>query len=134
MRALDHKSLAGAAESGDLRAVGRLLRLDSGAKLGAVIAAAGAATLNDMEGKVTSEALTTAQNAIYTLTLTNSEIAAADMVFVSISNGTNSAGTPMLGTVVPAAGSVVIQVINKHATAVAFNGTVVVSYFVRKSI
>ena len=96
-------------------------------------ATAGAATLNNWSGKITSEALTTAQNAIYTLTLTNDKIAATDMVFVSVANGTNAAGTPMIGRVTPGAGSVAIEVINKASTAVAFNGTVVVSFFVLKA-
>jgi hypothetical protein len=98
---------------------------------GTATAAAGAATLNAYAGKVTSEALTTAINATYTLTLTNSQIAADDIVFASVANGTNSAGTPVLSTVKPASGSVVIIVYNKH-TANAFNGTLVISFEVRK--
>lgn len=96
-------------------------------------ASSGAATCNDYQGRVTSEALTTAQNAIYTLTITNSKIAAADLVFASVHYGTATAGTPMIGMITPAAGSVVIQVINKHATAVAFDGTIVVDFFVHKA-
>lgn len=107
------------------------LRVDTGTKT--ATATAGAATLNKRAGKITSEALTTAQNAIYTLTLTNSDIAAADMVFASVTDGTNTQGTPMIGLVTPAAGSVVIEVINKHASAEAFNGTVVVSFLVVKA-
>lgn len=101
--------------------------------LGAATATAGAATLNSTQGKVTSETLTTAQNAIYTLTITNSAVAAADIAMASVANGTNSAGTPMIGKVTPGASSLVIEVINKHATAVAFNGTVVVSFTVVKA-
>lgn len=97
-------------------------------------AAAGAITLNARAGKVTSEALTTAQNAIYTLTITNSKIAAADLVFASVANGTNTQGSPRIGRVQPAAGSVVIQVVNSHATAEALNGTVVVSFWAIKSV
>lgn len=92
-------------------------------------ASSGAATLNAMAGVVTSEALTTAQNAIYTLTITNSQIAATDMVFASVANGTNTQGTPMIGRVQPGAGSLVVQVINKHATSEALNGTIRVSFF-----
>lgn len=101
--------------------------------LGAATATAGAATLNSTQGKVTSESLTTAQNAIYTLTITNSAVAAADIAMASVANGTNSAGTPMIGKVTPGASSLVVEVINKHATAVAFNGTVVVSFTVVKA-
>lgn len=98
--------------------------------VGTATASAGAATLNDRAGKITTEALTTAQDLFYTLVLTNSFIAAADMVFVSVGNGTNSAGTPILTTVTPAAGSVTLLIQNKHLTAVALNGTLKISFFV----
>lgn len=103
-------------------------------KAGTATAAAGAATLNRGVGVITSESLTTAQNAIYTLTLTNSEVAAGDIVMATVSNGTNTQGTPMIGRVQPADGSVVIQVINKHATSQAFNGTVKVAFEVIKPV
>lgn len=74
-------------------------QLDTGIKT--VTAVTGAATLNKASGKITSEALTTAAGASYTLTLTNSAIAAADTVYVSLANGTNSAGLPMVGLVTP---------------------------------
>ena len=70
------------------------LVMDSGTKTAA--ATSGAATLNKMSGVITTEALTTATGATYTLTLTNSDIAAADLVFVSVGNGTNTAGAPAL--------------------------------------
>ncbi len=101
--------------------------------MGAVAAVAGAATLAAIQGKVTSEALTTAQNAIYTLTLTNTSIAAADIVLASVANGTNTQGTPVITRIQPAAGSVVILVSNLHATAQALNGTIVVSFVVVKA-
>jgi hypothetical protein len=104
---------------------------DRGA-LGTASAVAGAATLAAVRGKITTEALTTAQNAIYTLTLTNSMIAAADLVFASVADGTNTQGTPIIGQVNPGAGSVVIEVINQHASAEALNGTLEISFFVSK--
>lgn len=97
---------------------------------GEVSATTGAATVNATAGTVTSESLTTAQNAIYTLTLTNSAVKAGSIVVASVANGTNTQGTPMIGRVQPANGSVVIQVINKHATAEALNGTVKVNFVV----
>lgn len=114
--------------TGNLIVNGQALRT-----LGAAAATAGAATLSATAGKVTTEALTTAQNGVYTLTLTNAQIAAADMVFVSVANGSNSQGTPVVTRVQPAAGSVVIQISNLHASAVAFNGTLVVSFLVTKA-
>lgn len=96
-------------------------------------ATAGAATVNALSGKVTSETLTTAQNAIYTLTLTNNQIAAADIVLATVSNGTNTQGSPVVTRIQPAAGSVVILVANLHASAQALNGTIVVSFQVIKA-
>lgn len=95
-------------------------------------AAAGAVTLAGLNGKVTTEALTTAQNASYTLTITNSQVAAADTAFVSLANGTNSQGTPVVVRVTPGAGTLTIIVKNMHDSAQALNGTLVVSFFVVK--
>jgi len=100
---------------------------------GSAAATTGAATLAARVGKITTESLTSAQNVIYTLTVTNTAVAAADVVMASVANGTNTQGTPMIGKVTPAAGSVVIEVINKHATSEAFNGTLVVSFYVFKA-
>ena len=103
------------------------LTIDTGTKT--ATATAGAATLNKTSGKITSESLTTAAAAAYTLTLTNSTIAATDIVFASVANGTNSAGIPIVGRVTLGSGSVTILVENQHASA-AFNGTIVISFMV----
>jgi hypothetical protein len=100
-------------------------QLDTGTKTATAVT--GAATLNKASGKITTESLTTPAGAAYTLTLTNSAIAAADTVYVSLANGTNSAGLPLVGLVTPAAGSVKIVVNNMHASA-ALNGTLVISF------
>lgn len=94
-------------------------------------ATSGAATLNSPSGVITSEALTTAAAATYTLTLTNTCIAAADIVLVTMGNGTNSAGAPVVTTVTPAAGSVVVVVKNVHVSA-ALNGTLTFAYAIVK--
>lgn len=106
------------------------LALDSGTKTATAVS--GAATLAKMAGTVTSEALTTAALATYTLTLTNTDIAAADQVFASVAFGTATTGIPEITTVTPGAGSVVIVVRNAHAT-VALNGTIVISFMVLKN-
>lgn len=93
-----------------------------------------AVTINDLVGLITTEALTTAQNGIETITLTNSKIAAGDLVFVTVGNGTNTQGTAMVGEVTPGSGSCTIQVINKHASAEAFNGTLKVGFMVVKAL
>lgn len=92
-------------------------------------AVAGAATLNQPVGRITSEALTTAAAADYTLTLTNSFVTAASKVFVQVGNGTNTTAPAYAHAVALAAGSVVIKVRNGHATA-ALNGTITVDFLV----
>ena len=89
-------------------------------------ATAGAATSNNDRVVVTSEALTTAAAADYTLTLTNSEVLATSIVLVSVANGTNTTEGLSVQRVQPAAGSVVIKVRNTHASA-ALNGTIKIS-------
>ncbi len=85
--------------------------------------ASSAVTINDHFGMVTTEALTTAQNAIETITVTNNKVAATSIVLVMLMQGTNTQGTPMLGLVTPGAGSFTATIINKHASAEALNGT-----------
>ncbi|KMO40994.1 hypothetical protein VP06_01575 [Methylobacterium aquaticum] len=106
------------------------IALDDGVKTAA--ATAGAATLNKLSGKITTEALTTAAGATYTLTVTNSTVAAADIVLASFTNGTNSAGSPHIQRIAPGAGSIVFTLRNSDAAA-ALNGTLVVSFVVIKN-
>jgi hypothetical protein len=106
------------------------VKVDTGTKTAA--ATAGAATLNKNAGVITSESLTTAAGATYTLTLTDSTIAAADQVMASVQLGSATTGTPTIATVTPAAGSVVIVVQNIHASA-ALNGTIKISYVTFKN-
>jgi hypothetical protein len=101
------------------------LTVDSGAKT--ATATAGAATLNKGSGVITSEALTTAAGATYTLTITNSTIAATDLMFPSIQLGTATTGTPVITTTTVTASTIVIVVQNIHASA-ALNGTVKISF------
>jgi len=108
---------------------GGALTLDTGTKTATAVA--GAATLAKDAGVITSEALTTAAGATYTLTLTNSSIAAADQVFVSVSPVAGT-GTPVVASVIPAAGSVVIVIQNIHASA-AFNAAIKISFMVLKN-
>lgn len=98
---------------------------------GTATATAGAATLANRAGKVTSEALTTAAAALYTLTITNSAVAATDICLASVANGTSTTGVPAISRVQPAAGQLVVTVQNIAASA-ALNGTIVVSFFCNK--
>ena len=95
---------------------------------------AGAVTLNAGRGQIISEALSTAAGSVWTLTITNSRIAAADIVLASCRymGGTNTTVGPAVVTVTPAAGSVVINVRNTHASS-ALNGTIVVDFVVIKA-
>lgn len=106
-------------------AVFQAIRIGTGTKT--ATATAGAATLNKPAGTITTEALSVAATANYVLTITDSIITATDLVTVSVANGTNSAGTPVVSTVAPASGSLVITVKNSHATN-AFNGTLKITF------
>lgn len=99
---------------------------------GTATAASGAATLNAYSGKITTESLSTAAGATYTLTLTDNGIAAEDGLLVTVGNGTNSAGTPAVANATAKAGSATIVVQNIHASS-ALNGTLVVTFKVLKS-
>lgn len=96
---------------------------------GTVTGAAGAATLNQSSGVITTESLTTAAGAIYTLTLTNSFIAAGDIVLTMVS--TTGTGNPVVTETTPAAGTCVILVQNVHA-ATAFNAALKIGFVVVK--
>lgn len=106
------------------------LHVDTGTKT--ATATSGAATLNKMAGVITSESITTAAGSLYTLTVTDSDAAAADQIFASVQNGSNTQGTPCVTTVASAAGSFVVIVKNIHATQ-AFNGTILVSFAIIKN-
>lgn len=92
-------------------------------------ATAGAATCNHTGSRVTTEALTTAADADYTLTLSNSLVYPDSVVVVSVSNGTNTKGPCYAHSVAVSAGQVVVKVRNTHATD-ALNGTLVINVLV----
>ena len=103
-------------------------------EIGTATASAGAATLSDLCGLITTEALTTAQNGIYTLTITNTKVAAGDLVFAHVYNGTNTQGTPVISRITPGSSSIVIKVNNLHASAEALNGTLKIGFMVVKAL
>lgn len=103
-------------------------------EIGTATASSGAATLNDLVGLITTEALTTAQNAVYTLTLTNNRVVVGDIVFVSVGDGTNTQGTPVVTRVNVAAGSIAISISNLHASAQALNGTLRIRFMIIKAL
>ena len=104
---------------------------DTGWRVKAGTSAAGAITLAGLVEKITTESLTTAALAAYTLTITNSLADATDIALVTVANGSNAAGIPIVGRVVCGAGTITILIENQHATN-AFNGTLVISVFLVK--
>lgn len=88
--------------------------------------AAGAITLQGLAGVITTESLTTAAGATYTLTLTNASITAGSIVQCQADKA-SSTGTPVVCSVTPAAGSASIVVQNVHASA-AFNAAIKISF------
>lgn len=97
---------------------------------GTATSTAGAATVNHTEGQITTESLSTAQNADYSFTLTNNCIYAGSIVIVQAVNGTNTTAPIYAHSVVPAAGSATFKVRNACATATALNGTILLNFVV----
>jgi hypothetical protein len=97
--------------------------------VGSATSTAGAATINQQAGQITTEALTTAAGATYTMTLTNSLVSATSTVLVTVGKGTATTGTATVCWVTPAAGSAVITIQNINASA-ALNGTITINFAV----
>lgn len=92
-----------------------------------------AVTINDLCGLITTEALTTGEGASQAITLTNSKIAAGDLVFVTVGLGTATTGTPTVGDVTPGSGTCTIVILNGDA-ADDFNGTLKIGFMVVKAL
>ena len=95
---------------------------------GTATSTASAATINTQTGLITTEALTTAAGATYTMTLTNSLNKAGSVVLPVVGNGTNTACGLVPITVTPAAGSAVMIFQNPGLSAL--NGTVKIAFTV----
>jgi hypothetical protein len=96
-------------------------------------ASAGAVSVEGKVGKITTESLTTAKDAAYTLTVTDTEVVADDIVLASACLGTATTGVPVVGAVTPADGSFTMIVHNKDTGSAAFNGTLKISFLVIKA-
>ena len=94
---------------------------------GTATSTAGAATINAQTGVITTEALTTAAAATYTMTLTNSYIKAGSVVQVSLGKGTATAGFPVVTWVTTSASTATI-IIQNVAAAAALNGTITIAF------
>lgn len=94
-----------------------------------ITTAATGVTVNTLVGQITTVALTTAAAAEERFTVTNSSVAAADVIALSTTYA--GAGTPMLSVVAVAAGSFDVVVTNVHASA-ALNALMVINFAVIK--
>lgn len=90
-----------------------------------------AATCSRLSGIITSESLVTAAGSSQALTITNTFVAATDIVIVTQQGGTSTTGSVEVKAV-PGAGSFVITLTNRHASA-AFNGTFILGFQVIKA-
>lgn len=88
-------------------------------------------TLSKPCGQITTVALTTAAAAEERFTVTNTLVAATDVI--ALSTTYNGAGTPMLSVVNVAAGAFDIVITNVHA-ANALNAVMVINFAVIKSV
>jgi len=89
-----------------------------------------AVTINNGSGVITTEALSTAAGATQAITLTNSRIAAGDMVY-AVADPNGSTGTPTISNVTVTATTAVFNLKNDHASA-AFNGAIKIYIFISK--
>lgn len=103
-------------------------------EIGLGTASSAAVTINSRIGIITTEALTSAQNAVATVTLTNSEVALGDFVLATIGFGTCTAGTPTLTRATVTASTVEFKISNLHASAVALDGTLKIYFMVVKAL
>lgn len=91
-----------------------------------------AVTINTPVGKITTESLSTAAGAVQAITLTNSSVAAADVVIATVIGGSSSTGIAGISKSVAGSGSCVITLTNTALVA-ALNGTVIIGYEVIKA-
>ena len=117
-----------------MRQGGADLHVAAGGKISADVGAAtmssNAATLSQIAGKVTSEALTTAAGSAQALVFTNTLVDAADVVIATLMGGTNTNGSVELKAVATA-NTITFTLTNRHAS-VAFNGTFIIGFVVIK--
>jgi hypothetical protein len=89
-------------------------------------ATAGAATCHANQGIITSESLTTAAGAVYTLTLTNRLINSGSSIFC-IADAGSSTGSPCVINATAGSGTATIKVQNVHS-ATAFNAAIKIHF------
>ena len=95
---------------------------------GVAVSTVAAATLKNVGGLITTEALVTAAGVQYSFVLTNPLITAKSLVFVTVNNGTNTTLGLAVNEVIPGAGTCTIKI--KNTNAGALNGTIVIGFMV----
>lgn len=131
----------GAATATSVTSTGAILQTGAAATSGYGTGAGGAVTqitsastgvtLSKPTGQITTVALTTAAAAEERFTVTNTLVAATDVI--ALATTYNGAGTPMLGVVNVAAGAFDIVITNVHA-ANALNALMVINFVVIKGV
>ena len=96
---------------------------------GTTTAVAGAATLDNQNGQVVSEVLSTAAGSDYTLTLTSSAISSTSQILATVTLNSASAGLPLLYKISPGSGTCDFVIKNIDSTF-PFNGSIKIKYFV----
>ena len=90
-----------------------------------------AVTQNVRAGKLTTTALTTLSNTTFQLVVTNSVVSTTDLIFWSISNGTNTAASnPLMGANTVVNGAVTFRA--NTMSGAALNGTLIFDYVIFK--
>jgi hypothetical protein len=89
-------------------------------------------TLNTLAGTITTVSQTLAAAAEGTFVVTNSRVAATDVVVACLASTTSAGGPFMVGVTAVAAGSFTITVTNTHS-ANAGDNTLVINYIILKA-
>lgn len=91
--------------------------------------ASGAITLNCVAFNITTESLTTAAAAEYTLTMTNNRISADSIVLFTVWRWSTTQWTMIAGWATPSAWSTTLVMTNTHASE-ALNGTLKIKWII----
>lgn len=111
------------------------LNIATGGKIkgdvGTGTAVSNALTISKMAGVITTEALTTAGGANQAIVLTNTVIAAGDVILITLAGGTNTTKNITLQAVATAnTGTITIY---NNTAATALNGTLIINFLVIKA-
>lgn len=91
-----------------------------------------ACTISKMAGIVTTESLTTAAASSQAITITNTTVAAGDIVLVTLMGGTNT--TPQIRLdAVATTNTITVTIFNMTLITTALNGTIIFSFLVIKA-